>query len=106
MRRLLVLCVLAGCDLYLGGGHSDDVCAVAKEPAQPELRDPSSNICVAQNPIGGGGCECGPCPEQAPPSNIDINWPLCTGPCDSMTEDFCQATPGCHAAYETDLGND
>ncbi len=112
MRSLLVLCLVAGCDLYWnsGPGHGDDVCAVEKTPAQPQVRDPSSGSCITSGPPygggGGGNCACEACPDQTGSGSSDVNWPLCTGSCDSLTEDACQATSGCHAAYETDLGDD
>ena len=101
MKRLVVMCALvSGCGLYWGNnnGDDDDVCNVAKEPAQPEIRDPSTGICQANttNP-------CGPC-EPCGAATIEPDWPACSGICEGLDESDCLSTATCHAEYEQYVG--
>lgn len=97
---IAVLCVVAGCDLYYK--KPPPPCYEAP-PAQFQLRDPDTGQCQS---FGGGGGDCGacgPCVENAAPGGggaiADPDWAPCNGVCESLDEQTCLSTPGCHAAY-------
>ena len=100
MRKSLAvtMMLLAGCDLYWGG---DDACRDTAPSIIRELRDPVTGQCETVV-VGGLECPpCGPCdPPVAVPANPDTDgWPVCNSTCDSLDEQACLATAGCHAAY-------
>ena len=94
MRRLFVVLVvmLAGCDLYFDGG--DDDCKAYPEVDQAQYRNPETGQCEG---FGGGYCDdpCGICAyDVAIP-----DWGACYSQCDALDENSCIATAGCYAAY-------
>jgi hypothetical protein len=102
MKRLLVLCALcSGCDLYWGGGGGDDVVCTDVYPgggAAQELRNPDTGQCT--NSGGGGYCCGGGCyTEDDAPAVPALDWAVCYGMCEGLTESACLAQPRCHAAY-------
>ncbi|MDQ3366288.1 MAG: hypothetical protein M3680_12755 [Myxococcota bacterium] len=112
MRRFAIatLFLLAGCDLYFGGGD-DAPCALGSKedglaPAY-EHRNPHTGQCEQ---FGGGGCDyrCGPCPAYDTSSGADIaqpDWGSCYSQCEALDENSCLVTSGCRAAY-TEFQND
>jgi hypothetical protein len=96
MRLLIALILLGGCDLYFGGGHSDDTTCSNWVGVSQELRDPETGMCETFE--SGGTCspDC-PCPDF--PAVPEHNWAACSGPCEALDETTCLATAGCHASY-------
>ena len=105
MKRaaILLITLLAGCDLYTHGG--DDVCTTngygADAPAYQQ-RDPSTGICTY---YGGGGGNCtydsnGCCQYYETPVAVPAPGSYCSGACEGLDENTCSTTYGCHAAYE------
>jgi hypothetical protein len=100
-KGLAVLAVLlAGCDLYFGGG--DDAPCDYGGGASPayEVRDPATGQCTT---TGGGYCpdSCGPCSYETQAGAI-ADWGQCYGQCYGLDEQSCFATSGCYAAYLDD----
>lgn len=91
MRTVCLAAVglLAGCDLYFGGGGDD--CAFA-DIAAFDLRNPQTGQCES---LGSPGCGCGVCTGTAIP-----DWGSCFSPCESLDETTCIAMSGCRAAYD------
>lgn len=113
MKRVAVLLVtlLAGCDLYSHGGD-DVVCngggyAVGMGAPEYQVRDPSTGICSYNGGGGGGGggcsydsngcCQYTPVETPAQPAGS-----YCSGGCEGLDENTCSTTYGCHAAYASD----
>jgi hypothetical protein len=100
-RLACLLLVLGGCGLYWnnGGGGADDVCAVAKEPASQQLRDPETGQCETI----GGGYTCGPCEPcpagGAPAGGVPADWASCDTMCLGVEEQKCLVTAGCQTEY-------
>ena len=114
MRRAVlasVLSLVAGCDLYFGGGDDDPPCVYGGDYADGggaigpsyELRDPATGLCSYYG--GGGYCDglCGPCPEYDVAPAPD--WGACYGRCDGLDASSCLATPGCYGAYKENTDN-
>src|SRR5690242_21498393 len=97
-KALLLLALVAGCDMYWGNGD-DVVCNKAYEAVpQQGYVDPSTGQCEY---IGGGGGYCGdpcaPCPEQGGAEAPLPPWPTCNSQCTGLDQTTCEATSSCHA---------
>jgi hypothetical protein len=97
-KALLLLALVAGCDMYWGNGD-DVVCNKAYEAVpQQGYVDPTTGSCEY---IGGGGyCDnaCGPCEGGADIAVPD--WPTCSSQCSGLDQTSCEASPGCHADFQ------
>lgn len=99
MRRLVVLVLLTGCNLYFD--HGDDACALLDVAPAQELRDPSSGECVGIGfPCDG---RCGPCPAVA---EAQPDWGSCFSECEALDEVTCAITSGCRVAYHEFTNSD
>ena len=92
--------LLAGCDMYFGGG--DDAPCLEGDYAgiAAEYRDPMNGTCITG---GYGGCDdgCGPCPAAAEPAVLP-DMGMCQSQCTGLAPDACAATAGCYASWFED----
>ena len=110
MKRaaVLVITLLAGCDLYWSHSGDDVVCPVygggaEGVPAQ-DYRDPTTGICNYYD-NGGGGCtyDSNGCCQYYPSAGGALapsySGSTCDGSCEALGESDCVNTYGCHAEY-------
>jgi hypothetical protein len=101
MRFLILSTLLAGCSLYPGSGHSDDVCIQNETGvAADQLVNPVNLQC--EN-FSFTSCDptCGPCPELAQPA--PPSWGACQSECTGLDETTCEATATCRVARNYDI---
>jgi hypothetical protein len=104
IRVAAIAVLLAGCDLYFGGGGDDVVdppCEYGSGASVAyEVRNPHNGRCEQQSG-GGGWCDdrCIPCDDHG----IAQDWGACYGHCFGLPETACWTTSGCYAAYQDDL---
>ena len=89
---LLLGLLVAGCNLYFGGGGDDQPCPDYAKDIATSYRDPQTGECTVNGGGGGGGC-------YGADTGAAPNLPLCYGMCDALDEASCIKTPGCHAQY-------
>ncbi|MEZ4368797.1 MAG: hypothetical protein R2939_21340 [Kofleriaceae bacterium] len=91
----LSACALSACTLFFTGDGDDAPCVGDEAPA-PALgaRDPDTGACEA---YGGGGGGCGGGGASLEPAPLD--WAICPGPCEGLSEAVCLDQPACRAAY-------